>query len=85
MSEKIYLVCGTTGTYSDRQDWTVCAYRSSDKAEEHARNAMLRGKEIQKSKPRYYCPKPGENEFDPNMQMDYTGTEYTTQEVELRD
>lgn len=85
---KIYLVWGSTGEYSDRTDWTVCAYRSKAKAEDHASKAMRRGKEIQKSEEWQEhrrdpdkCPK---NEFDPQFQMDYTGTEYGTAECELR-
>jgi hypothetical protein len=82
---KIWIVEGTTGDYSDRSDWAVCAYSSQEKAEEHASKAMHRAMEIQKSNPRYYSPKPGENEFDSNMHMDYTGTEYYTVECELKD
>jgi hypothetical protein len=82
---KIYIVNGTTGEYSDRDDWVVCAYTSLDKAEEHASNAMHRAKEIQHSHRQYYRPQPGENEFDIHMQMDYTGTEYYVDETELKD
>lgn len=82
---KIYIVCGMTGEYSDSFDWNVCAYTDKNIAEEHARKAMLRGKEIQKSNQRYYRPKHGENQFDVEMSMDYTGTEYTVNEVDLLD
>lgn len=83
---KIYIVEGTTGEYSDRTDWTVCAYRSKEKAEEHARNAMLRAVELNNNRStRYERPKQGSNSFDLNMQMDYTGTEYYTIECELKD
>jgi hypothetical protein len=82
---KIYIVEGTTGEYSDRQDWTVCAYRSEKKAEDHVRNAMLRAKEIEKSREDQYHVAAGVNEFDPDMRMDYTGTEHYTVECELKD
>ena len=85
MAETIYIVGGTTATYSDRLEWFVCAYRSKEMAEEHVSKAMHRAKEIQNGKGRYDRPKPGENEFDPLMQMDYTGTEYWSAEVKLRD
>jgi hypothetical protein len=85
MSERIFLVQGTTGEYSDRSEWVVCAFRSKEKAEAHAHDAQWRAKEIEHSHQRYYHPKQGENEFDPEMQMDYTGTAYFLEECELRD
>lgn len=85
MSETIWIVQGTTGEYSDRTDWYVCAYRSQEMAEEHASKAMRRAKEIQHGNKQYYRPVPGENEFDPAMLLDYTGTEYTTASIEIRD
>lgn len=84
--KKIYVVGGTTGEYSNRTDWNVCAYRSKKKAETHVRNAMLRAKELETSKAgRYDSIQDGLNEFDPDMQMDYTGTEYFVSVVDLRD
>lgn len=80
---KIYLVQGTTGEYSDRTDWVVCAYRSKQKAEDHASKAMHRAMELFKSGWRSYNSEEV-NEFDPGMRIDYTGTEYTTFEVELK-
>jgi hypothetical protein len=82
---KIWIVEGTTGEYIDRNDWVVCAYYSKQKAEEHARKAMLRAKEIEKTRESSYHVPEGVNEFDPDMRMDYTGTEYFTIECELKD
>lgn len=82
---KIWIVEGTTGEYSDRTDWMVCAYTSQEKAEEHASKAVHRAVEIQKARPSRYDSPKGVNEFDPDMRMDYTGTEYYTVECELRD
>jgi hypothetical protein len=87
MSEVIYVIEGTTGEYSDHSEWFVCAYHSRERAEEHARKAMLRAKEIRGpvgSLFHYHVPR-GVNEFDPEMQMDYTGTDYNVCEVEVRD
>jgi len=78
----IYIVQGTSGEYSDRSDWLVCAYTSKKSAEEHAHKAMLRAVEIHKSSPGFFS-RSKENEFDPDMQMDYTGTEYTVLETNL--
>lgn len=36
---KIYIVIGTSGEYSDRDEWLVKAYQSGTKAEEHVRQA----------------------------------------------
>jgi hypothetical protein len=78
---KIYIVEGSTGEYSDRQDWIVCAYQSKEKAEEHADKAEHRAKEML---PKRYSNFEGQNEFDPHMRMDYTGTEYYVIETELK-
>jgi len=29
---KIYIVVGSTGEYSERREWNVCAYKDEDKA-----------------------------------------------------
>jgi hypothetical protein len=80
---KIYIVNGATGEYSDQDDWVVCAYRDRALADAHVHDAMIRAKEIEKSGSRYEQKK-GENEFDPNMRMDYTGTKYYVVETELK-
>ena len=81
---KIYLVQGTTGEYSDRKDWTVCAYRSKEKAYDHASKAMRRAMKLHYMGWKSYDNNGEVNEFDSKMQIDYTGTEYTTEEVELK-
>ncbi len=81
----VYVVQGTTGEYSNRSDWIVCGYKSEDMANEHARKAMLRAKEIQDSKNGRYAEPKEVNEFDPDMQMDYTGTEYLTFSVVIKE
>ena len=89
----VYIVKGHTGEYSDRNDWIVCAYQDKDKAELLVKNASRRASEIFAEMERdilnsWY----GErndlkyiNEYDPSMQMDYTGTYYTYDATELRD
>jgi ribosomal protein L21E len=91
----IYIVEGDTGEYSGHSTWLVKAFSSKEKAEDLARNAMLRAKEIEKESPTDYLMqayKVGDkvkvkakkkNKFDPQMQMQYTGTEYTVLEVEF--
>lgn len=80
---KIYLVEGSTGEYSDASDWIVCAYKSKEKAEEHAGNAERRAKELADTRESRYHVHAGSNEFDLHMRMDYTGTWYHVIEVEL--
>lgn len=75
---KIYLVMGTAGEYSNRSDWPVMAYFTEKKAQEHVLRADHRAKELYALYPRYEehrIPK-GSNEFDPQMQTDYSGTSY---------
>lgn len=86
MSERIWIVAGTTGEYSDRSDWAVCAYRSEEAANRHVSKAQLRAKELEKAGWRSVYPfsEREVNEYDHKMSMDYTGTEYFTYSVELR-
>ena len=81
----IYVIGGTTGEYSDRSDWIVCAYRDKALADLHVHNAQIRAIEINKTRESRYAAPKGANEFDPHMQMDYTGTEYYLTECELKD
>jgi hypothetical protein len=81
----IYVVMGTTGEYSDRNEWSVIAYFDEAKAKEHVVNADRRAKEIQATREDRYRVEPGANEFDPNMSMDYTGTDYYYNTVPLGD
>ncbi len=82
---KIYIVEGSTGEYSDRSEWVVCAFRSKEKAEELASKATLRAKELQGENWRYQSTEDrGINEFDLEMNMDYTGTDYYVIETELK-
>lgn len=73
---KVYPVWGKTGEYADLREWIVTAYTSKKRAEKHAADAMNAAREIFCTRPdRYSVPEPG-NPFDPEMSMDYTGTEY---------
>lgn len=74
----IYLVVGDTGEYSDHTQWNVCYYTNRKDAEEHARKANVRAKEL---RPDRWKPGRGANQYDPNMRLDYTGTSYGVEEV----
>lgn len=76
---------GSTGEYSDHFEWMVKAFYSKEKAEKLVVNADRRAKEIFvqfKNDYRDWQDKV-KNEYDPNMQLDYTGTNYHIYEVEL--
>ena len=83
MDEKIYVVFGSTGEYSDRSEWMVKAFTSLEQAKELVVNAERRAKEIFVVRGSSYSSVKGLNEFDPNMGMDYTGTQYYYDTVEL--
>ena len=87
MSETIYLVSGSTGEYSDRRDWVVRAFRSKENAQGFV---VTCENFVQKHWPdgdKSYYEHPfsckHEGGPDPSVHMDYTGTEYSIEEVEL--
>lgn len=82
---KIWVVHGTTGEYSDRWEWVVCAFADEQKAKDFAEAATRRAKEIAVSRDSQYRVPLGTSEYDPRMQMDYTGTDYFISETELRE
>lgn len=79
---KIYIVEGTTGEYSDRSEWPVAAYADESLAQQHA-EAAKRWYEEHDCFERHY-DEIFQNPFDPFMHINYTGTDWTVYEVELR-
>ena len=82
----IYVVMGTTGEYSDRSEWPVIAFVSEEAAKERIEKATHRAKELEATIPSNYemhVDHFKQNEFDPDMQHKYTGTEYYYLKVEL--
>ena len=80
----IYVVFGTTGEYSDRRDWPVKAFVNEAKAQQLVLDATRIAKEMEAKEWRSYDSKE-KNIFDPNMDMDYTGTGYYHFPVELEE
>jgi len=82
--KKVYIVHGTTGEYSDRWEWMVAAYTDEAKAVAHAEAAkkFYMERDLFRRRHRYDYPR---NPFDPDMAIDYTGTDWIVQAVELRD
>lgn len=90
MTQLIHVVMGMTGEYSDRTEWPVRAYADVTRAQEHVRKAADRARELEQWRDgdddawRYadVLTRPS-NEYDPMMQMQYTGTTYFLYETEL--
>lgn len=78
---KIFVVRGTTGEYSDRTEWPVKAFLSEKAAQELVIAATQRANEVFTD--RSYDRDIDKNQFDPDMRMDYTGTSYMIETVEL--
>ena len=76
MSEKVYVVMGSTGEYSDRSEWPVVAFMDEEKAKQRVIDAERKAKELEVTRKDRYRIEKGANEFDAEMQMDYTGTSY---------
>ena len=92
----IWFIEGSTGEYSDHREWPVCAYTRKEDAESHVAAASAAAREISEKVRALHEGSGGwdyeaqellirQNQFDPDMRLDYTGTHYTCYEVELRD
>lgn len=102
MNNKIWIVEGSTGEYSDHSEWPIAFYEDEDLAKRHVEKAAARYREINVAlgysedgegaancgkcyrSPRYDCEahKDLRNEWDPDMSIDYTGTNYRCYSVE---
>lgn len=94
----IYVVCGSTGEYSDRTDWLVKAFRTEDAA----KATIVRLSELARiyeqrrdaAGDTYYDLSPSEwtaknapdmLAADPKFDHDHTGTRYSYEAIELED
>ena len=83
---KSYVVIGSTGEYSDHMEWLVAVFFSEEKAKELVVKATARANELYAGDMRNFSHiKDGQNEHDPHMQADYTGTQYSYEAVEVQD
>lgn len=80
---KIYIVHGSTGEYSDRKEWIVCAYKEEDHARKHVLAASSTARELIIKYGNYYNIPRGANPFDPEMSVDCTGVNYDVLPTEL--
>lgn len=89
--EPIWIVHGSTGEYSDRGEWVVCAYRSEGEAKAYVE---FLGKKRQEVGPGRYEDgwdydleeqvEAAMRAFDPNFSEDYTGTRWFVRETIIR-
>jgi len=81
----IYCVFGTTGEYSDREQWPVKALRTELAAQEFC----LKAKDLCRKFDECNSLNDGRNKFnhpmDPNFQCTYTGTSYDYYTMELEE
>lgn len=80
--EEIYLVEGRTGEYADARSWIVAAFPDEEDARVWTDLCQARANELETIMDEqgisYWLADDREqNEFDPGMDMDYTGTEYS--------
>jgi hypothetical protein len=81
---KVYVVIGLTGEYSDRDEWVVCGFTSEDKAKERVELATARARALfAEYKDSYWKEVDEKNEYDHAFKMDYTGTTYRYEELEV--
>jgi len=75
--DTVYVVFGTTGEYSDNQQWPVRAFADAAEAESFRDRLNAYAANVPKACGydvwREYAAR---NPDDPAMQIDYTGTEY---------
>lgn len=87
--KKVYVVMGTTGEYSDRNEWPVAAYMTEGQAAKRIVEQKRKAQEVRASgRDRHDTgwTEWSRNETgDPGFQMDYTGTDYFMMEVDLID
>jgi len=85
-TKKIYIVYGETGEYSDRSDWNVKAFFERKKALVLLNECSEDAKKWEiKRESEYTSPPKDWSKHDPDMKMDYTGTDYFIAEVDLED
>ena len=84
---RIYVVMGTAGEYSDREEWPVIAYSDRSRAKEHVIKATQYIKNhiatCEKSYHEDKCRRAIRSPLDPKAQIDYAGCGYFFYAVEL--
>lgn len=88
----IYVVTGNTGEYSDYTDWIVCAYKSADAAKARVIELETLMKTLGPvtdsgwdARRKLEDAMKKHEHGDQYFQVDYTGTRYGYEPVELKD
>ena len=85
---KIWIVFGETGEYDSHHEWSIAAYKTEELAQAHADAATKFYQDnnclTDRYKWSYSRLDEFKNPFDPNMDIDYTGTSWGVYPVELR-
>ena len=85
--KQIYIVIGNTGEYSDFRQWNVCAYMSEKSARARVTELDMLMKSIGAKWDQDGCVEAMRNNErgDRSFEIDYTGTTYYYNVVELKD
>jgi hypothetical protein len=82
----VYIVKGNTGEYGDREDWVVRAFFNKETADDLKGGLNI----LVENSGRNMCYEDRENlrdkireTLDPNCEIDYTGTYYTIESIEV--
>lgn len=88
MSEKIWIVMGSTGEYSDRTEWTVDAWRSEKEAQDRVTFLEEKMQELGLTVATYSDDQEAAikvmRAHEPQFDLDYTGTRYFLCDTELK-
>lgn len=89
MSERVYIVRGDTGEYSDFQMWDVAAFHSEDNAKALAArlNGWLTLNKLHRDQNNaggYRSSREEKPPEDPGFQCDYTGAKYEVWSIEVK-
>lgn len=91
MKNKIFIIQGNTGKYSDRCDWLVKAFFSQERAQKHMEflNNKLKELELLEGFEGDWKKRSDNSkimiQFDEGFHCDYTGSEYVLLTVELEE
>jgi len=83
----VYIVVGNTGEYDDRYAWNAKAFSSKEKADDlvGALNKLTEGARDLTYKERSKLEEKICKSLDPMCSIDYTGTYYNIQQLEVED
>ena len=80
---KIYIVWGETGEYEDRESWNVKAFIHKQAAEEFRESCQIFADSLVSNDHPKKVKANGHLSPDPYFYMDYTGTKYSIEKLEL--